>query len=203
MTAPQSTQLLSDPQFVVAAHSSSQWPPDEGREIAFAGRSNVGKSSAINAITGRRSLARTSRTPGRTQQIMFFSLPKAGGRLVDLPGYGYAQVPEKLRRHWGESIEHYLKVRQSLQGLLLVMDARHPLTKLDLQMLSWCTAADLRAHILLTKFDKLGRGKGTATLRTVSNKISKMRGISVQPFSSTNLTGVEGARQMIETWLVT
>ena len=107
-----------------------------------------------------------SRAADRWQQIIFFSL-RNGSRLVDLPGYGYAQVPERLRRHWGEAIERYLRVRQSLQGLVLVMDARHPLSKLDRQMLAWCTAAGLRTHILLTKFDKLGRGRGTSALKAV------------------------------------
>lgn len=192
--------ILSNPQFRTAAHSPRQWPPDEGLEIAFAGRSNVGKSSAINAITRRKSLARTSRTPGRTQQIMFFELP--GGRhLVDLPGYGYAQVPEKLRRHWGEAIETYLRERESLQGLLLLMDARHPLTKLDRQMLSWCTASDLRVHILLTKFDKLSRSRGTSALRLVEKETSLFPAVSVQAFSALDSTGLSEARRQIVEWL--
>lgn len=193
-------KILSDPQFRIAAHSPGQWPPDQGLEIAFAGRSNVGKSSAINAITRRKSLARTSRTPGRTQQIMFFELPD-GKHLVDLPGYGYAQVPEKLRRHWGESIEKYLREREALQGLLLVMDARHPLTRLDRQMLSWCAASDLRVHILLTKIDKLSRSRGISALRLVEQEVSPMHAVSVQAFSAHDSTGIGEARQQIVKWL--
>ena len=192
--------ILSDPQFVTAAHSPGQWPPDGGPEIAFAGRSNVGKSSAINAITRRKSLARTSRTPGRTQQIIFFLLP-GGGHLVDLPGYGYAKVPEKLRRHWGEAIEYYLRERKPLRGLVLVMDARHPLKKLDMQMLSWCAASNLRVHILLTKFDKLNRSGGSSALRLVNKELSGMDGVTMQPFSAADFTGVDEARQHIVTWL--
>ena len=193
-------KILSDPEFITAAHSPGQWPPDGGPEIAFAGRSNVGKSSAINAITRRKSLARTSRTPGRTQQIIFYLLP-GGGHLVDLPGYGYAQVPEKLRRHWGETIEHYLRKRPSLRGLVLVMDARHPLKKLDSQMLSWCTASNLQAHILLTKFDKLNHSSGASTLRMVRKELAGMDNVTIQPFSAVDSTGVGEARQHIVSWL--
>lgn len=193
-------KILSEPEFITAAHSPGQWPPDGGPEIAFAGRSNVGKSSAINAITRRKSLARTSRTPGRTQQIIFYLLP-GGGHLVDLPGYGYAQVPEKLRRHWGEAIEHYLHKRPSLRGLVLVMDARHPLKKLDAQMLSWCAASNLQAHILLTKFDKLNHSSGASTLRMVRKELAGMDNVTIQPFSAVDSTGVGEARQHIVSWL--
>lgn len=200
MQAEPPPKTLCDPQFRVAAHSAHQWPPDPGAEIAFAGRSNVGKSSAINAITGRRALARTSRTPGRTQQIIFYEL--ADGRyLVDLPGYGFAQVPAKLRRHWGKSIERYLRARKSLRGLILVMDARHPLTQLDQQMLSWCAAAELPVHILLTKFDKLSRNRSQSALRTVEKEIAGIADVSVQAFSATDYTGVGEARSRIVDWL--
>lgn len=193
-------KILAEPKFRIAAHTPRQWPPDWGLEIAFAGRSNVGKSSAINAITQRKALARTSRTPGRTQQIIFFELP-GGGRIVDLPGYGYARVPAKLRRHWGDAIERYLRERESIQGLIQVMDARHPLTQLDRQMLSWCAAASLQVHILLTKFDKLSRSRGLAALRAVSQGIADMDSISFQPFSAMDSTGVDEARQRIVDWL--
>jgi GTP-binding protein len=184
----------------MAAHSPRQWPPDRGMEVAFAGRSNVGKSSAINAITRRKSLARTSGTPGRTQQITFFDLD-ATRRLVDLPGYGYARVPLKLRRHWAETIERFLKERKALRGLVLVMDARHPLTALDRQMLSWCATAGLRVHILLTKFDKLGSGRGSSALKAVDKEVSSTEGITVQAFSALDSTGVAEAREHIAAWL--
>ena len=130
-----------------------QAPPDAGYEVAFAGRSNAGKSSALNALTQRKSLARTSKTPGRTQHLVFFELD-GERRLVDLPGYGYAKVPEKVRRHWGLAMETYLSGRESLRGLVLMMDVRHPLTDFDKQMLQWCQHAGMPVHILLTKADK-------------------------------------------------
>ncbi len=193
-------KLLSDPQFLIAAHSASQWPLEQGAEVAFAGRSNVGKSSAINAITQRRALARTSRTPGRTQQIVFFELP-GQRRIVDLPGYGYARVPAALRQHWREVIERYLTERRALQGLIMVMDSRHPLTRLDQQMLSWCTAAGLPVYILLTKIDKLRRNQALSSVRLVTQNTDKMGEIVVQPFSAVDFTGVNEARDRLVGWL--
>ncbi len=193
-------KLLSDPQFLIAAHAVSQWPADEGAEVAFAGRSNVGKSSAINAITQRRALARTSRTPGRTQQIVFFELP-GERRIVDLPGYGFARVPAALRQHWREVIERYLTERRALKGLIMVMDSRHPLTPLDRQMLSWCIAADLPVYILLTKIDKLRRNQALSAVRQATENTEKMGNVLVQPFSAVNFTGVNEARDRLLDWL--
>jgi GTP-binding protein len=187
--------------FLIAAHAPGQIPHDSGREIAFAGRSNAGKSSAVNAITGVKGLARSSKTPGRTQQIVFFDL---GGerRLADLPGYGYAKVPEALRMHWRELMDGYFRGRQSLIGLVLVMDARHPLKPFDVDMLSWCRDAALDCHILLTKADKLSRSESAKTLAEVSRACEK-EGFraTVQAFSSSKMSGVDEARARILGWL--
>lgn len=193
-------KLLSEPRFLTAAHAPSQWPPDQGIEVAFVGRSNVGKSSAINAITQRKALARTSRSPGRTQQIVFFQL-SARQRLVDLPGYGYAKVPAKLRDHWAAIIERYIKTREALRGLVMLMDSRHPLTELDRQMLLWTSSAGLAVYVLLTKIDKLGRNQAVSTLQKVRREISKMGDVTVQPFSAVDYTGVDEARHQIVRWL--
>ncbi|MGH8155500.1 MAG: ribosome biogenesis GTP-binding protein YihA/YsxC, partial [Rhodanobacteraceae bacterium] len=142
--------------YVVAAHRIDQLPPDAGREIAIAGRSNAGKSSAINALTAQAALARTSKTPGRTQQLVVFALPD-GRRLVDLPGYGYAKVPPALREHWHRVIDAYLRKRQSLCGLVLVADIRHAPAAFDRQMLAFCAAIRLPCVMLLSKADKLAR----------------------------------------------
>jgi len=188
--------------FLTGAHQFSQLPPDEGAEVAFAGRSNVGKSSAINALTGIGRLARTSRTPGRTQQINFFTLDE-GHRLVDLPGYGYAQVPPALRRHWKEVLERYLKGRRSLRGVVVVMDARHPLTDLDQGMLDWCATIPLSVHILLTKADKLNRADAQGALRTVTAALmstGQKRG-TVQLFSAIRNQGLEEVCACLDNWL--
>src|SRR5512145_2246983 len=157
------------PQFPEARFISSAWQPrqfpaDEGAEVAFAGRSNAGKSSALNAIAGRKDLARTSKTPGRTQLINFFGLDGAQ-RLVDLPGYGFAKVPERIKQHWQELLTRYVEARASLVGLVIVMDARRPLTDFDRQMLEWTRAQSLPAYLLLTKADKLSRGEGSQVLK--------------------------------------
>lgn len=191
-------KILSHPRFLLAAHTPGQWPPDEGMEVAFAGRSNVGKSSAINTITQRRALARASRTPGRTQQIVFFQLSETQ-RLVDLPGYGYAKVPMKLRHHWSKMIERYLTTRRALRGLVLLMDARHPLTPLDVRMLEWSRSADLAIHVLLTKIDKLSRNQAALALREVRRK-TDLQEVTVQPFSAVDYTGVDEVRSHIVRW---
>ena len=193
-------KLLSEPRFLVAAHSSRQWPPDEGAEAAFVGRSNVGKSSAINVITQRKALARTSRSPGRTQQIVFFQLTSTQ-RLVDLPGYGYAKVPLKLRDHWAKVIERYIKMREALRGLVVLMDARHPLTELDRQMLLWASSTKLAVYVLLTKIDKLNRNEAVSTLHKVRQEIAITGDVTVQPFSAVDYTGVDEARRQIISWL--
>jgi GTP-binding protein len=187
------------PQFPEATFISSAWqphqfPPDEGVEVAFAGRSNAGKSSALNAVTGRKDLARTSKTPGRTQLINFFSLTGAQ-RLVDLPGYGYAKVPERIRDHWQELMTAYIEARASLAGLVIVMDVRRPLTDFDIQMLGWSRAHGLAAHVLLTKADKLGRGESTAVLRRVLTEIEGTA--TAQLFSAVAKTGVDEARREV------
>jgi len=182
--------------YVVSAHLPSQLPIDEGAEIAFAGRSNVGKSSAINAISNQNGLAKTSKTPGRTQQINFFDLHD-GFKLVDLPGYGFAKAPEQLRAHWGEFISDFMLTRSSLRGLVLPMDIRRPLTELDQRMLELCWESNLPVHILLTKADKISRGKGLEVLRRVNNKRDDMPQTTVQLFSSLKKIGVDEARVQI------
>ncbi len=181
-------------------------PADRGLEVAFAGRSNAGKSSAINAITGQKALARTSKTPGRTRHLVFFALDPER-RLVDLPGYGFARVPEAVRRHWGRVVRDYLEGRRSLRGLVLVMDIRHPLTAQDRQLLGWCRAAGLPAHILLTKADKLRRGPGLACLRRVQAELAgggeaaTDTPFTVQLFSARTGQGVAEARARLAAWL--
>lgn len=169
--------------------------------MAFAGRSNVGKSSAINALTGRRGLAHTSKTPGRTQQIVFFELD-GGPRLVDLPGYGYAKVPDRVRASWATLIEGYLTRRESLRGLILVMDARRPLTELDQHMLAWCEPGGLPVHILLTKIDKLGRGQARQAEQTVARAAASLANtVTVQQFSALKRLGVDEAQDRVVDWL--
>jgi GTP-binding protein len=181
-------------QFLTSSWQSHQFPPDEGVEVAFAGRSNAGKSSALNAITGRKDLARTSKTPGRTQLINFFALNERQ-RLADLPGYGYAKVPEKMRAHWRQLMERYVETRASLGGIVLVMDSRHPLTEFDRQMLEWTSAQNLRTHLLLTKADKLSRGESASTLKKVRAAVGD--GATSQLFSAVAKTGVDEARKEI------
>jgi len=187
------------PQFPEARFISSAWQPhqfpaDDGTEVAFAGRSNAGKSSALNAIAGRKDLARTSKTPGRTQLINFFGLDGAQ-RLVDLPGYGFAKVPERIKQHWQELLTRYVEARASLSGLVIVMDARHPLTDFDIQMLDWSRANGLATHILLTKADKLSRSESTTVLKQVRVKVEGVA--TVQLFSAVAKTGVDDARREV------
>lgn len=179
-------------QFLLSAWQPEHFPADTGAEIAFAGRSNAGKSSALNAITGRKNLARTSKTPGRTQLINFFAL-STRGRLADLPGYGYAKVPEEMRNHWRELLTRYVETRQSLTGLVMVMDARRPLTDYDWMMLEWVRDHSLAVHLLITKADKLNRGEQTLTLRNVRARTAGFA--SAQLFSAVAQTGMEEARR--------
>ena len=183
-----------DAKFMVSAWQPGQFPPDGGSEVAFVGRSNAGKSSALNAITGRRDLARTSKTPGRTQLINFFEL-RAGQRFADLPGYGYAKVPAEMQRHWRELMARYVENRASLSGLVLVMDARRPLTDFDWQMLEWTQEQSLATHLLLTKADKLGRGEAANTLKQVREQTSDIA--TAQLFSAVTKSGVDEARRTI------
>jgi GTP-binding protein len=180
--------------FLLSAWQPHQFPPDDGAEVAFAGRSNAGKSSALNAIVARKDMARTSKTPGRTQLINFFSLVP-GQRLADLPGYGYAKVPEQMKQHWRELLTRYVEARESLGGLVIVMDARRPLTDFDQQMLSWTQANGLPTHLLLTKADKLNRGEAAQTLRRVRAAVDE--GTTAQLFSAVDKTGVDEARKAV------
>jgi len=189
--------------FLISAAKLSQCPDDTGGEVAFAGRSNAGKSSAINCLTGNKKLARTSKTPGRTQLLNFFSVSDSS-RLVDLPGYGFAKVPEKIKRDWNRLMENYLKYRQSLRGLILLMDCRHPLQPFDQQMLAWAMAAQMPTHILLTKSDKMKKGPAKAALLAVSSKIKVYGGlISVQLFSAEKNTGLSELVETLSFWLTT
>lgn len=189
--------------FVVAAQRVAQLPADAGREVAFAGRSNAGKSSALNAITGRSGLARVSKTPGRTQQLVVFALDEAGERrLVDLPGYGYAKVPPAMQAQWQGAMDRYFTTRRSLAGLVLIMDVRHPLRDFDRQMLRFCEARRLPVHALLTKADKLKRGRASEALRSVRKDLEGAGfAVSVQLFSALAREGVEEARAVLDRWL--
>lgn len=187
--------------FLQSASNLGNAPSDTGSEVAFAGRSNAGKSSAINTLTANRKLARTSRTPGRTQLINFFSLSDSQ-RLVDLPGYGYAKVPLKMKQEWNRHMANYLQKRQSLRGLILLMDIRHPLTDADEQMIGWAATAQMPIHALLTKADKLKRGPAKATLLSVQGRLSEFGDLaSVQLFSSLKGDGLPALRTKLKTWL--
>jgi GTP-binding protein len=179
----------------------SQLPEDTGLEVAFAGRSNSGKSSAINTITQQNALARTSKTPGRTQQINFFRVDDQH-RLVDLPGYGYAKVSEEVKLKWQSTVQGYLNQRQSLAGLVLTMDIRHPMKVFDEQMVAWCANVNMPLHILLTKSDKLKRMAATESLRKVQQMLKDYRfEHSVQTFSSLKKTGVEETLEVLNRWM--
>ena len=183
--------------YVISAHHLKQLPADEGYEVAFAGRSNAGKSSAINALTGQKALARTSKTPGRTQQIVIFDVDEQR-RIADLPGYGYAKVPEKLRAHWRQVMQGYFETRKCLRGVILVMDVRHPMKPFDEQMLTWCDAAEVPCHVLLTKADKLKRGPAQATLLKVRTAIPF--GATAQTFSAKNRAGLDELIRKLDEW---
>jgi GTP-binding protein len=192
---------LNHTQFLISAAAAKQFPSDNGAEVAFSGRSNAGKSSAINAITNIKNLARTSKTPGRTQLINFFSLDDQY-RLVDLPGYGYADVPEEIKQRWQESLEHYFAQRQSLSGIILVSDIRHALNPFDQQMLDFCDHYSLRTHILLTKSDKLSRGAAHAILEKIKKQLQDRETISLQLFSAKDGIGLESARNKVKGFLL-
>ena len=192
---------LGRAEFTVAAHALKQLPPDQGVEVACAGRSNAGKSSALNALSGRRDLARVSKTPGRTQQLVVFTLDPER-RLVDLPGYGYAAVPGALREHWGETLSRYFETRVALQGLLLAVDIRRGLGEHDRSMLAFAGSRELPAHILLTKADKLGRGAAGAALRAVRKDLAaEFPQATAQLFSVPAKTGLDEARAVLAQWL--
>jgi GTP-binding protein len=185
--------------FVTSAAEAHQLAPDIGREVAFAGRSNSGKSTAINAITQRGGLARVSRTPGRTQLINFFEVG-VERRFVDLPGYGYAKVPERIRSHWLDLMQHYFNVRESLVGLVLIVDSRRGLGAQDAAMLEWVLARGRRAHVLLSKSDKINRRDATRVLKETSEACADAA-VSVQLFSANAKQGLETVREVIDGWL--
>jgi GTP-binding protein len=172
-----------------------------GLEVAFAGRSNSGKSSALNVITAQNALARTGKTPGRTQHINFFRVDD-NRRLVDLPGYGYARVPKDVKARWQRAVEYYLESRHSLRGVILLMDIRHPLKDFDRQILSWSRNADLSLHVLLTKSDKLKRGPAKAALLEVRKQLAELHpAATVQLFSALTPSGADEARMILDRWL--
>ena len=191
--------------FLISAPTLALCPDDTGAEVAFAGRSNAGKSSAINALTQQNALARTSRTPGRTQLINFFSVMNdESRRLVDLPGYGYAKVPESVKLEWQKHLAEYLRNRFSLRGLVLLMDVRHPLTEFDQMMLDYADQRGMPVHILLTKADKLKKGPASAALQKVRSRLKEWEDlVSVQLFSSLKRDGVDTLSQKLNQWLYT
>lgn len=190
--------------FLISAQTLQQCPADNGCEVAFAGRSNAGKSSAINTLTRNKGLARTSKTPGRTQLINHFEI-EPDKRLVDLPGYGYAKVPKALKAKWDRNLAEYLQNRSSLSGLILLMDIRHPLQDYDQQMLNWAAQAGLPVHILLTKADKLKRGPAMNSLLGVEKLLRDMDPgftlLSAQIFSSLKKTGLPELEEKLTSWL--
>lgn len=187
--------------FLTSAAKLEQSPPDTGAEVAFAGRSNAGKSSAINALCQQKSLARTSKTPGRTQLLNFFALD-AEHRLVDLPGYGYAKVAEKIKLQWQAELAAYLEQRKSLRGVILLADVRHPLKEFDLQMLEWSSRIQLPVHLLLTKADKLKRGAAANSLQQVKRALREINGIhTVQLFSALKHQGIDQVHAVLDKWL--
>ena len=188
-------------QFLTSAAKLNQLPEDTGIEVAFAGRSNAGKSSALNTLTQQRQLARTSKTPGRTQLINLFSVTDTC-RLVDLPGYGYAKVSQATKEAWQKTLSQYLQERRCLKGLLIVMDSLHPLKDTDQAMLEWAIAAQLPCHLLLTKADKLTQQQRAKTLKTVKSHVAASPLASVQLFSSLKRTGLDILEARLQAWFL-
>jgi GTP-binding protein len=187
--------------FLLGTPDSRRAPPDTGIEIALVGRSNAGKSSALNVITGQRNLARISKAPGRTREINFFVVD-AGRRLVDLPGYGYAKVSLEIRQQWQRHIARYLETRHSLGGVIVLMDVRQPLRETDRQVLGWCREAGLRTHVLLTKSDKLRRGPARTILHTVRTELATLHpAAGIQLFSAHNRAGLEELHALLDRWM--
>lgn len=186
--------------FILSAPDIRHLPSDTGIEVAFAGRSNAGKSSALNTLTNQKGLARTSKTPGRTQLINLFEVVE-GKRVVDLPGYGYAEVPEEMKLKWQRALGEYLEKRLCLKGLVVLMDIRHPLKDLDKQMIEWAVDSNIEILVLLTKADKLASGARKAQLNTVREAVQAFNGdIQVEAFSSLKKIGVDKLRQKLDTW---
>lgn len=186
--------------FITSAPTLKLCPPDNCREVAFAGRSNAGKSSALNTLTGSK-IARTSKTPGRTQLMNYFTIEE-NIHLVDLPGYGYAKVPEAMKLQWQKHLDDYLTNRKSLVGLVLLVDIRHPPKEFDRMMIQWSIESKLPLHILLTKSDKLKSGVAKQAVNKLKNELKEYPQISVQPFSALKKTGVELLAQKLDSWLL-
>ncbi|OGO90056.1 MAG: YihA family ribosome biogenesis GTP-binding protein [Coxiella sp. RIFCSPHIGHO2_12_FULL_42_15] len=192
--------LYQQTRYLKSAADLSQLPDDEGSEVAFIGRSNAGKSSSLNVITGIKGLARTSKTPGRTQMINFFSIDDEK-RLVDLPGYGYAKVPLSIKERWMDNVDEFLRTRQCLKGLVVVMDIRHPLKELDQQVIAWAMDCGVPTHILLTKADKLNPNAQRKALREVSDALSHYAdAITIQLFSSIDRIGIDEVKSILDHW---
>jgi len=192
---------LSKATFTLSAPDIRRLPEDSGIEVAFAGRSNAGKSSALNTLTNQRGLARVSKTPGRTQMINIFEVAP-NRRLVDLPGYGFAKVPLEMKKKWQKALGEYLEKRECLKGLVILMDIRHPLKDLDMDLIQWAADSDLPILALLTKCDKLSQGKRSSEVLQVKKTLSSLNAdITVQAFSSLKYTGLEQANNMICQWM--
>jgi GTP-binding protein len=190
--------VYTQAKFINSSPDLKDTPEDQGREVAFAGRSNAGKSSAINTLTRQNALARISKTPGRTQMLNFFEI-NAQQRFVDLPGYGYAKVPVAVKKKWHELMENYLTRRKSLCAIILVMDVRHPLTEFDWQMVEWCRHTGLALHILLTKADKLNYGTAKNTLLQVQRELKDINfPLTIQLFSALKKTGIDEVHQALD-----
>ena len=204
MPSDQITVHYNSARFNKSAAKLHQCPNDSIAEVAFAGRSNAGKSSAINTLTNNHKLARTSKTPGRTQLINFFDLNVPGLRIVDLPGYGYAKVPVEMKVHWQRHLGEYLQKRDCLKGVVLVMDIRHPMKEFDQMMVDWCQTTQMPLHVLLTKADKLKKGPAQATMLKLRKELSQILGenVSVQVFSALKKQGVEQLRLRLDDWLL-
>lgn len=187
--------------FLTSAAELEQLPEDSGKEVAFAGRSNVGKSSALNALTRQRDLARTSKTPGRTQLINFFRIDD-DKRLVDLPGYGYAKVAREIKQRWEKTLGQYLETRECLQGLILLIDIRHPLKEFDAMMVEWAVHTNLPLHVLLTKADKLSRNQVNQSIAAIKKRLGVMPNVSIQAFSSLNKLGLDELENKLCDWLL-
>ncbi len=202
-TEPPARITFNSARFLTSAARLDQCPPDEGREVAFAGRSNAGKSSAINAITRIGGLARISKTPGRTQLINFFSLSTPGTRLVDLPGYGFARVSRNTQKEWEKHLGDYMAHRQSLVGMTLIMDLRHPLQEFDAMLIEWCEHHGLPMMLLLTKADKLKSNPAKRQIDSVRRDLAGIECVHhIQPFSALKGQGVDPARNHLSNWLL-
>lgn len=204
MSENQSSLNFHQARYFVSADKLHQCPDDSIAEVAFAGRSNAGKSSAINTLTQNGKLARTSKTPGRTQLINFFDLNIPGIRIVDLPGYGYAKVPIAMKVHWQKHLDAYLQHREALKGVVLVMDIRHPMKEFDEMLVSWCEKTGMPLHVLLTKADKLTRGPAQSTLLKLTAQLRKRLGdgVTLQTFSALKKDGVDTLRKRLSELLL-